>query len=253
MKRLENKVAIITGAASGFGAADARLFAKEGAKVVLTDIDEENLNQVTDGITQENGEAMCVILDVTSPDDWQKVVNKTTAEFGGIDILVNNAGIASQAPFLESNYETYKKIIDVNLNSHYLGIMAVAPSMIERKGGSIINMSSTVGMVALPGGDPGYTTSKGGSRALTKQAAAELIGFNIRVNSIHPGLFKTAMTKNQGLLDNPEIYSQLTQAIPIKRFGEPEEIANVALFLASDESSYMVGSELVVDGGLIVI
>ena len=252
MKRLENKVAIITGAASGMGAADARLFAKEGAKVVLTDIDEENLKQVTDEITQEGGVAMHITLDVTSPDDWQKVVEKTTAEFGGIDILVNNAGIASQSPFLESNYETFKKIMDVNLNSHYIGIKAVAPSMIERKGGSIINISSTVGMTALPGGDPGYTTSKGGSRALTKQAAAELIGFNIRVNSIHPGLIKSSMTKKQGLL-TPEIYSQLTQAIPIKRFGEPEEIANVALFLASDESSYMVGSELVVDGGLIII
>ena len=213
MKRLENKVAIITGAASGFGAADARLFAKEGAKVVLTDIDEKKLKQVTEEITQKGGVAICMTLDVTSTDDWQKVVDKTTAEFGGIDILVNNAGIASQSSFLESNYETFKKIMDVNLNSHYIGIKAVAPSMIERKGGSIVNMSSTIGMVALPGGDPGYTTSKGGSRALTKQAAAELIGFNIRVNSIHPGLFKTTMTENQGLL-NPEVQNHLSQANP---------------------------------------
>lgn len=252
MKRLENKVAIITGAASGFGATDAKLFAKEGAKIMLTDINEENLKQVAEQIIQDGGTAIYATLNVTSADDWQKVVKKATTEFGGIDILINNAGIAGYSSFLESDYDTFKKILDVNLNSQYLGIKAVAPAMIERKGGSIINMSSTVGAtVALPGGDPGYATSKGGVRALTMQAAAELIGHNIRVNSIHPGIFRTPM--NQALVDNVDAYQQAVQGIPAKRFGEAEEIANAALFLASDESSYMVGSELVVDGGLTII
>ena len=151
MKRLKNKVAIITGAASGFGATDAKLFAKEGAKIMLTDINEENLKQVAEQIIQDGGTAIYATLNVTSPDDWQKVVKKATTEFGGIDILINNAGIAGYSSFLESDYDTFKKILDVNLNSQYLGIKAVAPAMIERKGGSIINMSSTVGAtVALP-------------------------------------------------------------------------------------------------------
>ncbi|WP_437397712.1 SDR family NAD(P)-dependent oxidoreductase [Flagellimonas lutimaris] len=251
MKRLQDKVAIITGAASGMGAAEAKLFAQKGAKVLLTDIQEDKLKHVTREILDEGFTATYMVQDVTSKDGWAEVAKKALEKYGTIDILVNNAGITGPVgDFMEFTFEDFQKILAVNLHSQYLGTMAVAPIMKEKGKGSIVNISSVTAMIAFPNLNPAYPSSKGGALMLTKQSAAELAKYNIRVNSIHPGIIQTPMANY--LITSPDA-ARDEYGIPLGRFGKPEEVANAVLFLASDEASFVTGAELVVDGGQIII
>ncbi|WP_127529457.1 SDR family NAD(P)-dependent oxidoreductase [Paenibacillus kobensis] len=244
--RLSNKVAIITGAAGGMGKADALLFAKEGAKVAITDLQEDKLQEVVREITEIGGEAIGFKHNVASEEDWIHVVNETIAKFGKIDILVNNAGISNATPFLELTIESWEKTMSINLTSIFLGQKYVIPQMIEAGGGSIINISSIAGLTGGSGTGP-YTASKGAVRMLTKATAVDYARYNIRANSVHPGFIETPMTID---MFNDENMRQWFQSqCPLPRLGKAEDIANGVLFLASDESSYITGIELPIDGG----
>lgn len=239
--RLEGKVAIVTGAAQGMGASHVKRFIKEGAKVVFTDINEE-LGKSFEAELGEN--AKFVKQDVTSEADWKNVVDQTVETFGGIDILVNNAGISFSTPLLELSEKDYRKIVDINQVSVFLGIKAVVPTMTEAKSGSIINISSMNGLV---GGAVGYTDTKFAVRGITKAAALQVGALGIRVNSVHPGVVETPMV-TEG--DAVELIKEFAKHIPVQRIAKPEEVSNLVLYLASDESAYSTGSEFVIDGGL---
>lgn len=241
MGRLENKVAVITGGAQGMGASHVRLFVKEGAKVVFTDLNEEGGN----ALANELGENVRFVKqDVTNSEDWATVITETEKAFGPINILVNNAGISMSVPLMEMTEEQYRKIVDINQVSVFLGMKGVIPSMQKVGGGSIINISSINGLV---GGAIGYTDTKFAVRGITKAAALQLGGLGIRVNSVHPGVIETPMV-TQG--DAVEQIKEFAKHIPVQRIAKPEEVSNMVLFLASDESSYSTGSEFVIDGGL---
>ena len=241
MARLEGKVAIITGAARGMGAAHARRFVAEGAKVVLTDL---NVEEGT-ALANELGEnALFVEQNVTSADEWTNVVVQAEKAFGPVNILVNNAGISVSKSLLQMTEEEYRRIVDINQVSVFLGLKTVVPSMQKAGGGSIVNISSINGIV---GGAVGYTDTKFAVRGMTKAAAIECSHYGIRVNSVHPGVIETPMV-TQG--DAVEAIKEFAKHIPLKRMAQPEEVTNLVLFLASDESSYSTGSEFIVDGGL---
>jgi cyclopentanol dehydrogenase len=247
MGKLENKVAIITGGASGIGAATAKLFAIEGAAIVITDINEPKLKTVSDEITLSGGKLLSLRHDVTSEKDWKTVVDATVEAFGKVSILFNNAGMVIRSGAWEDiSLKDFQKILDVNLTSQFLGIRAVAGKMIANGGGSIINMSSTAGFIATRA-HPAYTASKGGSRLLTKAAAREYARANLRVNSIHPGFTKTELTASY--LESEQGRTDMQAENPMGRAGEALEIAKATLFLASDDSTFMTGTELIVDGG----
>ena len=241
MKRLKNKVAIITGGAHGMGASHVRLFVNEGAKVVFTDIDEEE-GKI---LAQEIGDSVRFVKqDVADATSWEEVVKTTEKAFGKVDILVNNAGISMNRPLLEITEEEYRKIVDINQVSVFLGIKAVVPYMKKEGKGSIINISSINGIV---GGAIGYTDTKFAVRGMTKAAALQLAPLGIRVNSVHPGVIETPMV-TEG--DSYEMIKQFAKQIPIRRMANSQEVSNMVLYLASDESSYSTGSEFVIDGGL---
>lgn len=246
MGRLDHKVAIITGAAGGMGKADALLFAKEGAKVVITDIQDEKIQAVAKEITDHGGGAVALTQDVTSEEDWARVTETALTQFGKIDILVNNAGISSATPFLETDLELWNKVMSINVTSVFLGQKYVIPHMIQGGGGSIINISSIAGLTGGSGTGP-YTASKGAVRLLTKATAVDYAKHNIRANSIHPGYIETPMTKD--LMADENMRNWFLSQTPIPRLGQAEDIANGVLFLASDESSYITGIELPIDGG----
>ncbi|MGO1059697.1 SDR family NAD(P)-dependent oxidoreductase [Planococcus sp. FY231025] len=250
MARLEGKVAIITGAGSGQGAEEARLFAKEGAKVVATDIQEDKVKAVADEINaQYEGAAIAMKQDVTDERVWQTVVEEAVAKFGKVDILINNAGIGGAEGFGkidDVDLAGWERFMTVNATSNFLGIKSVVPEMRKSGKGSIVNISSMAGIV---GGAAGvhYTASKGATRLLTKGAAVELGPDNIRVNSVHPGFINTPMTSV--VLDNPEMKATALKDIPLGIVGEPEDVAYLVLFLASDEARFITGSEYIIDGG----
>ncbi|MCH1642016.1 glucose 1-dehydrogenase [Paenibacillus timonensis] len=246
MGRLDHKVAIITGAAGGMGKADALLFAKEGAKVVITDIQDEKIQAVAKEITDQGGVAVALTQDVTSEQDWARVTETALTQFGKIDILVNNAGISSATPFLETDLELWNKVMNINVTSVFLGQKYVIPHMINGGGGSIINISSIAGLTGGSGTGP-YTASKGAVRLLTKATAVDYAKHNIRANSIHPGYIETPMTKD--LMADENMRNWFLSQTPIPRLGQAEDIAKGVLFLASDESSYITGIELPIDGG----
>ncbi|MDN4068392.1 SDR family oxidoreductase [Paenibacillus vini] len=246
MGRLDNKVAIITGAAGGMGLADALLFAKEGAKVVITDIQEEKILAAAEEINQNGGEALGVAHNVTSEEDWKRVVEEAIAKFGKIDILVNNAGISSPTPMMDTTVELWNKVMDINIKSVFLGQKYVIPHMIEGGGGSIVNISSIAGLTGGNGAGP-YTASKGAVRMLTKATAVDFAKHNIRANSVHPGIIQTPMT--EGLMKDEKMKAWFNSVTPLPRLGLAEDIAAGVLFLASDESSYITGIELPIDGG----
>ena len=223
------------------GASHVRLFAKEGAKVVLTDINEEAGEALA---TELGADVHFVKQDVTSEADWNKVISETESKFGPANVLVNNAGISKSIPLLEMTEEQYRQIVDINQVSVFLGIKAVAPSMQKAGGGSIVNISSLNGIV---GGAIGYTDSKFAVRGITKAAALQLAGDSIRVNSVHPGVIETPMV-SEG--DAAEQIKEVVKQIPSQRMAQPEEVSNMVLFLASNESSYSTGSEFIIDGGL---
>ena len=248
MKRLTNKVAIITGAAGGMGAAEARLFAEEGAKVMATDLQEDKLMAWVTKAREEGLEIQWETHDVTSGESWEKVITKTIAFYGKLDILVNNAGIYPAGANTENTTkELWDKVLAINLTGPFIGVQQCIPHMKKAGGGSVINISSIAGMVG--GNGPAYTASKGGLRLLTKDMAVEFAKDNIRVNSIHPGGVLTPMT--EAGLSTPQGKELIKNMCPMARIGQATEIAYGALFLASDESSYMTGSEVVIDGGLI--
>lgn len=248
MKRLENKVAIITGAAGGMGAAEAILFAAEGARVLITDVQEGKLKAVADEIKNQGGIAEYAVQDVSSEQSWISVVGKAESLFGSIDILVNNAGITGNllGPIEERTVEEFNKVIGVNLLSQFLGVKTVVPYMRKNKAGSIINISSIGGIIGSANATA-YTASKGGSRSFTKGAAAEFAKDNIRVNSVHPGYVATPMTKEmKGAADFEHM---AVGATPLNREANPNEVAYAVLYLASDESTFTTGAEFIIDGG----
>lgn len=241
MERLKNKVAIITGGARGMGESHVRLFASEGAKVVFTDLNEEEGRILEKEI---GGNVKFIKQDVTDAASWEKVVEDTEKIFGQVNILVNNAGISINKPLLEITEDEYRKIVDINQVSVFLGTKAVADSMKKSGNGSIVNISSMNGLV---GGAIGYTDTKFAVRGMTKAAAIQLSPLGIRVNSVHPGVIETPMV-TEG--DSYEVIKKLSKQIPIRRMAKFEEVSNLVLYLASDESSYSTGSEFVIDGGL---
>ena len=242
--RLKDKVAIITGAANGMGAAEAKLFAKEGAKVVATDLDEKNLAVLAEEIKTAGGEVLTVKQDVTSEAEWQALISKTIDTYGKLDILVNNAGIAINKHFSNMEMTEWNKVMDVNLNGCVLGMKYCIPEMQKNGSGSVVNISSIGGLVGMAGSSP-YTAAKGALRALTKSAAVEYGKDKVRVNSVHPGIIKTPMVADtmEAAMPFYETYTELPY------MGEPDDVAYGVLYLASDESKFMTGSELVIDGG----
>jgi NAD(P)-dependent dehydrogenase (short-subunit alcohol dehydrogenase family) len=242
--RLDGRVALISGAARGMGECEARLFAREGAKVVLGDVLEEQGQQVAREILQDGGAATFVRLDVTAEDDWRRAVEVTEQTYGKLDVLVNNAGIVRMAPLDETNLEAWNAVINVNQTGVFLGMKYAVPAMRRAGGGSIINISSIAGIVGLPN-IPAYQASKGAVRLLTKHAAIQYAKDKIRVNSVHPGRIETPMTANLA----PERREMVLRLTPLGRDGKPEEVAYGVLYLASDESSFVTGAELVIDGG----
>ena len=255
--RLQGKVALISGGARGQGAAEARLFVQEGAAVVIADILDDDGMRLEAEIRELGGQATFVHLDVTDADQWADAVTEAVQRYGKLDILVNNAGIGStnvggvNAPRIhETDAAVWNQIMDVNGKGVFLGSRAAIPALRAAGGGSIINISSIAGLVGLaPGSGAGaaYASSKGAVRLLTKATAIQYAADGIRCNSVHPGYIDTAMTER--MMSDPQIRQQRLAATPLGRIGTVDDIANGVLFLASDESSFMTGSELVIDGG----
>lgn len=240
MGRLDNKVAIITGGASGIGEGMVDLFSKEGAIVIAADINDEALEKVSQ---KENVYGMK--LNVASDEGWETFAKEVNDRFGKIDILVNNAGISSEKPYQDIDLDDWQKMLSINGFGPFAGMKHVAPYMAAQNQGSIINISSYTAQIGQ--GFNHYSASKGAVRAISKAAATTFGKQGVRVNTLFPGIIETPMTQN--LSASKELLGHLIQATPLRRLGQPADIANAALFLASDESSYITGAELVIDGG----
>jgi 3(or 17)beta-hydroxysteroid dehydrogenase len=251
MDRVKGKIAIITGAASGLGEADALLLAKEGAKVVVADIDEVKGNKVVEEIRREGGKAIFVKHDVTSEKNWENLIEKTLSEFGKLDILVNNAGIQIIKEVEDISLEEWRRLMSVNLDGVFLGTKHAIKAMKGSEGGSIINMSSAVGIVGTVDNTSAYCASKGAVRLFTKAVALECSkagrNYNIRVNSVHPGVIETPMVA--AMARDKAVKETLENAHPIGFIGKPIDVAYAVLYLASDESRLVTGAEMVIDGG----
>ena len=248
MGRMDGKVALISGGARGMGASEAAMFAAEGAAVIIGDILDAEGEETAARIRSSGGQCHYQRLDVTSERDWLNIVASTLSRFGKLNVLVNNAGIGSNSfQIHEEPVDLWDRTIDVNLKGVFLGARSVIPAMKDAGGGSIINISSQLGIVAVPYSGAAYQTAKGGVRILTKAAALQYAPDGIRVNSVHPGPIATEMTRAGR--DDPERLAMMLARIPMGRYGEPEEVANAVLYLASDESAFVTGSEVVVDGG----
>jgi NAD(P)-dependent dehydrogenase (short-subunit alcohol dehydrogenase family) len=245
--RLAGKVALISGAARGMGAAEAGLFAREGARVVLGDVLETEGRAVETEIAAAGGQAAFVRLDVTSDTDWARAVALAVERFGRLDVLVNNAGIGAASRVEDTTAEAWDRVMNVNAKGVFLGTKAAIPAMRRAGGGSIVNISSQLGLVGMDDSSPQYTASKGAVRLLTKTTALQYAREGIRCNSVHPGPIITPMT--EGRRADPVVYQRMLSRIPMGRYGEAEEVAFAVLYLASDESAYVTGSELVIDGG----
>ena len=247
MARLDGKVAIISGGARGQGAVEARMLAQEGARVVFGDILDELGRQVEAELAEAGLDVTYVHLDVTSEDDWAAAVQSAVAKYGRLDILVNNAGILIRKGIEDTTVEDWDRIMAVNAKGVFLGTKAAIPAMREAGGGSIVNISSTAGLVGSPEGSASYTATKGAVRLLTKSTAIQYAGDGIRCNSVHPGPIDTEMIRDT--LSDPERMASRMRRLPLKRIGTAEDIAYGVIYLASDESSFVTGSELVIDGG----
>ena len=252
--RLENKVALITGGGSGIGRATAVLFSKEGARVVISDLNEGDAGESARQIKSDGGEATVVVGDVSVSGDAERMVKAATEAYGRLDVLVNSAGIGGRnaVPEGATHEQLWDRVMNVNLKGTYLVTWYAVPEMERGGGGSIINLASIMGLIGQPldmegDGFNSYGPSKGGVVLFTKNLATEFARKNIRVNCICPGYVATNLTRT--LLDDPQRREQLEQRHPMGRFGRPEEIAYAALFLASEESSFVTGVPLIVDGG----
>jgi NAD(P)-dependent dehydrogenase (short-subunit alcohol dehydrogenase family) len=244
--RLKDKVAIITGGAHGMGEADARLFAAEGAKVVVADILAEDADVVAAAIRAGGGEAFAAKIDVTNEAEWTGLISKTLAAYGRLDILVNNAGISGSSVGDPDGLDGWHRIIAVNQTSVFLGTKLAAEQMAKTGGGSIVNISSIMGFVGGTGGHPAYHASKGAVRIYSKAAAVRYGPSGVRVNTVHPGYMPPMLNAtNAGERDDKIALT------PLRRIGRPIEVAYGVLFLASDEASFVTGAELVIDGGYI--
>ena len=249
--RLDGKVALITGAASGMGASMARIFAREGAKVTVADVLDGEGKEVAAEIVQNNGAAIFQHLDVTSEGEWQAAVQATVGAFGKLDILVNDAGISGSN--VDDLFDTgaWERIMGINSTGTFLGMKHAIPAMRAASGGAIVNISSISGITGQRGVHVAYNASKGAVRTLTKAAAVQHGRHNIRVNSVHPGLMPPMRTS--GRTADPAVRAKMLEGVPLGRAGRVEEVANAALFLASDEASYITGAELWVDGGFLAV
>lgn len=249
--RLAGKVAIISGAASGMGAATARRFAREGAAVVVADMLEDDGRAIADGITAAGGKALFMALNVTDEAGWKKVVEETVKAFGKLDILVNNAGISGSATNDMLDSALWHRVMEVNSTGVFLGTAASIPAMQKNGGGSIVNFSSISGVVGQTMVHMAYNASKGAVRTMTKATAVQYGKDNIRCNSVHPGLMPPMRTS--GATADPATRAKMLKSVPMGRTGEVDEVANAVLFLASDEASYVTGTELYVDGGYLAM
>ena len=247
MGRLDGKVALISGGARGQGATEARMFAMEGAKVVFGDIRDDEGKKVEAQIRELGGESTYVHLDVTKEPDWKAAVDTAVRTYGKLNVLVNNAGILIRKNIEETTVEDWDRIFDINAKGVFLGTKASIPAMREAGGGSIVNISSTAGLVSSPSGSASYTATKGAVRLFTKSTAIQYAKEGIRCNSVHPGPIETEMLQDS--LDDPAAMELRMQRLPMGRVGKPEEVAYGVIYLASDESSFVTGSELVIDGG----
>ena len=245
--RLKVKVALISGGAKGQGKVEAQLFSKEGAKVILGDILDDLGQEVAKDIQDTGGEATYVHLDVTNETDWKSLIEIVLKKYGRLDILVNNAGILIRKGIEDTTSEDWSRIMAINAKGAFLGIKSAIPVMRQSGGGSIINISSTAGLVASPSGSASYTATKGAVRLLTKSTAIQYAHENIRCNSVHPGPIDTDMIQDS--ITDPTKLTERMERLPMGRFGTAEEVAFGVLYLASDESSFVTGSELVIDGG----
>ena len=251
MARLDGKVALVTGGASnpGLGYTTALRLAEEGAKVMITDLDEAGAAACADAIRAAGGEAASMRQDVVSDTGWQAVMAAMQETFGGVDIVVNNAGIAVLVPIEEMTLEQWHRQIEVNLTSVFLGCKYAIAAMKTRGGGSIVNLSSVAGLIGLQR-CVAYGAAKGGVRLMTKSVAMEAAQYNIRCNSVHPGVIWTNMQAQATGSSDPSSLDASVGRIPLGRAGEPADIANAIVYLASDESNYVTGTEMVVDAGM---
>ncbi len=259
MDRVKGKIAIVTGAARGLGKAQALLLAKEGAKVVATDINETLGEKLPEEIRREGGEVLFIKQDVSSEESWKEVMEKTLSEFGKLDVLVNNAGVLFHHTIEDISLEDWRRVLNINLEGVFLGTKHAIRAMKKSGGGSIVNISSIAGLVGMPD-TSSYVASKGAVRLFTKSAALECskakLDYNIRVNSIHPGFIFTEMI--EGVLNSDvektgmtfeEVKKMYEDFTMMKHFGDPEDVAYGVLYFASDESKYTTGAELTIDGG----
>ena len=247
MRRLENKVALISGGSRGMGAVEAEMFAAEGAHVVIGDILEDEGRITASKIAETGARCLFTNLDVLKASDWESAISTVTSAFGKLDILVNNAGVTSRMMLLETSEPEWDRVMDINTKGTFLGIKTAIPAMKYSGGGSIVNISSQMGLVGADYISPQYQASKGAVRILTKSVAIQYASDNIRCNSIHPAPIETDMTAD--IRDDADSFQDMLRRIPMGRYGKPEEVAYAVLYLASDESSFVTGSEHVVDGG----
>jgi NAD(P)-dependent dehydrogenase (short-subunit alcohol dehydrogenase family) len=245
--RLAGKVALISGGARGMGAVEARLFANEGAKVTIADILDDEGHALEAELAAAGREAIFVHLDVTNEADWQHAVDATVSRFGKLDILVNNAGISGHGRIEDTTVKEWDQVMEVNAKGVFLGTKVGIPAMRASGGGSIINISSQLGLVGTDQSSPQYQASKGAVRLLTKATAIQYAKEGIRANSVHPGPIVTPMTESSRA--DPERYKIMLSRIPMGYYGQPEDVAYGVLYLASDEARWVTGSELVIDGG----
>jgi NAD(P)-dependent dehydrogenase (short-subunit alcohol dehydrogenase family) len=250
MSRLEGKVAIITGAGSGMGRVEAILFAKEGAKVVATDINEAGIHETVNKIKANGGEGIAIKHNVTKKEEWEAVYEQTIETYSKLDILVNNAGISQPDSMDHLTEDQWDRIVDINLKGTFFGIQLAIPHFRKNNGGSVVNISSIAGLTGSSGAGA-YTAAKGGVRMLTKAVAADYGKDNVRANSVHPGYIVTEMSKEY--MEDEKYKGWFLAQTPLNKLGKPEEVAEAVLFLASDAASHITGVELPVDGGVTAI